>query len=426
MDNYEEEEINLKDCFFYVLRHLKLMLIVGIVVGLLLGGYKGYKGYKEAVNSNLDYSDDVAEYASNKESFSEELTNRETSLINYINNSAFLSLDPYSSYQVKASYYVSTDYKIIASNSYQDIDYTSTVLSSYVSLLTSDDILEEIASKSNVEVSYLREFVDVSSSDYILNISVYSNDKDEALDILSSFEDVLPSITTKINDSVVSNTISLVSKTTYEGKNSDILTKQQSMINDVSSLLSQLSSVQTSVNNLSVSSYAGNPNKAFMSNFIKWALIGLLVGMILVAGVYFLVFIFSNKVYSADEFKDKTNIRVLGQIAKDKNTFIDNLEHRPTTTDIDLLTSNLNTFSSNKTILFTGELLDEELVSKLDKDIISAGSIINDSKALESLNKTTDIVLVVKCNKTDYKSIKEVRERIKDLNKTIVGCVVVE
>ena len=139
------------------------------------------------------------------------------------------------------------------------------------------------------------------------------------------------------------------------------------------------------------------------------------------------LFIFNNKVYSADEFKDKTNIRVLGNIASDKLTFIDKLEHRPINTDINLLSSNLNTFSNSKTILFTGELLDEQLLSKLNnKDIISTGSIIDDSKAIDSLSKTNDIVLVVKCNKTDYKTINEVRQRIKDLNKNIVGCVVVE
>ena len=39
----EEEEISLVDLIAYVFRHLKQMLIVSIVVGLVLGGLLGYK-----------------------------------------------------------------------------------------------------------------------------------------------------------------------------------------------------------------------------------------------------------------------------------------------------------------------------------------------------------------------------------------------
>ena len=436
MDNYNdyEQEINLKDCFFYVLRHLKLMLIVALVLGLLLGAYKGYTEYsKELKYSETNNIENISNYAKSIESLSKELDSKKASLINYINNSAFLSLDPYSSYQIVNNYFVSTDYKIIASNSYQDIDYTWSVINSYVSYLSSDDILQQLATKNNLELSNLKEFVDIScdnsiddKENYIISISVYSNDKDEALSILDSFDDILPSITNKINKSVVNNSISLVSTNIYKGENSDILNKQQEFTSNFKSLLSDINSTQSSIDSLSELSYIGNPIKALTSSFIKWFLIGFVVGAVLIAGVYFLIFIFNNKVYSADEFKDKTNIRVLGNIASDKLSFIDKLEHRPINTDINLLSSNLNTFSNSKTILFTGELLDEQLLSKLNKDIISTGSIIEDSKAIDSLSKTNDIVLVVKCNKTDYKTINEVRQRIKDLNKNIVGCVVVE
>ena len=436
MDNYNdyEQEINLKDCFFYVLRHLKLMLIVALVLGLLLGAYKGYTEYsKELKYSETNNIENISNYAKSIESLSKELDSKKASLVNYINNSAFLSLDPYSSYQIVNNYFVSTDYKIIASNSYQDIDYTWSVINSYVSYLSSDDILEQLASTNNLELSNLKEFVDIScdnsiddKENYIISISVYSNDKDEALSILDSFDDILPSITNKINKSVVNNSISLVSTNIYKGENSDILNKQQEFTSNFKSLLSDINSTQSSIDSLSELSYIGNPIKALTSSFIKWFLIGFVVGGVLIAGVYFLIFIFNNKVYSADEFKDKSNIRVLGNIASDKLSFIDKLEHRPINTDINLLSSNLNTFSNSKTILFTGELLDEQVLSKLNKDIISTGSIIEDSKAIDSLSKTNDIVLVVKCNKTDYKTINEVRQRIKDLNKNIVGCVVVE
>ena len=300
MDNYNdyEQEINLKDCFFYVLRHLKLMLIVALVLGLLLGGYKGYTEYsKELKYSETNNIENISNYEKSIESLSKELDSKKASLVNYINNSAFLSLDPYSSYQIVNNYFVSTDYKIIASNSYQDIDYTWSVINSYVSYLSSDDILEELANKNNLELSNLKEFVDIScdnsidKQNYIISISVYSNDKDEALSILDSFDDILPSITSKINKSVVNNSISLVSTNIYKGENSDILNKQQEFTSNFKSLLSDINSTQSSIDSLSELSYIGNPIKALTSSFIKWFLIGFVVGGVLIAGVYFLIFI---------------------------------------------------------------------------------------------------------------------------------------
>ena len=47
----EEEEISLVDLIAYVFRHLKKMLIVSIVVGLVIGGLLGYKKSRGSASS---------------------------------------------------------------------------------------------------------------------------------------------------------------------------------------------------------------------------------------------------------------------------------------------------------------------------------------------------------------------------------------
>ena len=47
-DNYQEE-INLKDIFFYVLRRIKKLITCGLIVGLVFSVFMGFKAYKKQI-----------------------------------------------------------------------------------------------------------------------------------------------------------------------------------------------------------------------------------------------------------------------------------------------------------------------------------------------------------------------------------------
>ena len=153
-DNYQDEEINLKDMFFYVLRQLKALVISGIVVGIVLCIFMGFKGYKKQEKLN-EYAvlkeSEYADFEQTKERLNAVINDRRIDFQNYMNNSSFLSLNPYDTYQATAIYYISTDYEILLESQVQNYDYTSAVLSTYVDLLQDSNLMKNISKKYDIQ-----------------------------------------------------------------------------------------------------------------------------------------------------------------------------------------------------------------------------------------------------------------------------------
>ena len=59
-------------------------------------------------------------------------------------------------------------------------------------------------------------------------------------------------------------------------------------------------------------------------------------------------------------------------------------------------------------------------------EIIVSGSSLNDPKAVNELDSVDSVILLIKCNKSTYKSIIEEKEKLIDLNKTNIYAIVVE
>ena len=172
---------------------------------------------------------------------------------------------------------------------------------------------------------------------------------------------------------------------------------------------------------------------------MKYGVIGF-AGVFFVLCVYYaLAFIFSDKVYSANEFKDKAKIKVLGDLTFTKTNskyinWINKLEKRPTINDYELIASNIKAYGNTNKVLLSGNLEDsikEDIVFNLKKllknvEIISCGSLLTDSNAVNELDSVDSVILLAKCNKSSYKTIKEEKNKLDDLKVTNVYAIVVE
>ena len=59
-------------------------------------------------------------------------------------------------------------------------------------------------------------------------------------------------------------------------------------------------------------------------------------------------------------------------------------------------------------------------------EIISCGSLLTDSSAVNKLDSVDSVILLAKCNKSSYKTIKEEKNKLDDLKVTNVYAIVVE
>ena len=432
----EEEEISLVDLIAYVFRHLKKMLIVSIVVGLVLGGLLGYK--KSRGNVTIE-DDDLNSYLVSKEVFDEKIKESNENLNDYLINSDFFGLTPYNSVQAKALYYVEVDDS-------SNVDYTASLIKTYIAKLTSDDVLSGLASKYNINEVYISDYISVYShinnnqvdkDNNLIDINVYYFDEKVANSILNDLENQLLSYNDELSSSIGANKLTLVSENVYKGFNNDVVSVQKGKVNFINELITSITDTQKQLNSLYTSEL--NDNVSFKKTFVKYGVIGF-VGVFFVMCVYYaLAFIFSDKVYSANEFKDKTKIKVLGNLTFDKINskyinWINKLEKRPTINDYELIASNIKAYGNTNRVLISGNLEDsikEDIVSNLKKllknvEIISCGSLLTDSNAVNELGNVDSVILLAKCNKSSYKTIKEEKNKLNDLKVTNVYAIVVE
>lgn len=432
----EEEEISLVDLIAYVFRHLKKMLIVSIVVGLVIGGLLGYK--KSRGNVTIE-DDDLNSFLASKEAFDEKVKESNENLNDYLINSDFFSLTPYNSVQAKALYYVEVDDS-------SNVDYTASLIKTYIAKLTSDDVLSGLASKYNINEVYISDYISVYShtnnnqvdkDNNLIDINVYYFDEEVANSILNDLENQLLSYNDELSSSIGANKLTLVSENVYKGFNNDIVSVQKGKVNFINELITSITDTQKQLNSLYTSESTNNVS--FKKVFVKYGVIGF-VGMSFAMCVYYaLAFIFSDKVYSANEFKDKAKIKVLGNLTFTKTNskyinWINRLEKRPTINDYELIASNIKAYGNTNKVLLSGDLEDdikEDIVSNLKKllknvEIISCGSLLTDSNAVNELDSVDSVILLAKCNKSSYKTIKEEKNKLNDLKVTNVYAIVVE
>lgn len=428
----EEEEISLVDLIAYVFRHLKKMLIVSIVVALVVGGLLGYKKSRNNVVNN-----DIDTFLVSKESFDKKLEETNEELNNFLINNDFFGLTPYNSVQARALYYVDVD---------SDADYVASLIKTYIAKLTSSDVLTEIAKKYNISEVYVSDYISIYShisnnqvdkDNNLIDINVYYSDEEVANSILNDLENQLLSYNDELSSSIGTNKLTLVSENVYKGFNNDVVSIQKGKVNFINELITSITDTQKQLNSLYTSESTNNIS--FKMTFVKYAVIGF-VGVFFVLCVYYaLAFIFSDKVYSANEFKDKTKIKVVGNLTFSKNNdkyinWINKLEKRPTINDYELIASNIKAYGNTNKVLLSGNLEDsikEDIVSNLKKllknvEIISCGSLLTDSNAVNELDNVDSVILLAKCNKSSYKTIKEEKDKLDDLKVTNVYAIVVE
>lgn len=432
----EEEEISLVDLIAYVFRHLKKMLIVSIAVGLVIGGLLGYK--KSRNNVTIE-DDDLNSYLVSKEVFDEKIKESNENLNDYLINSDFFGLTPYNSVQAKALYYVEVDDS-------SNVDYTASLIKTYIAKLTSDDVLSGLASKYNINEVYISDYISIYShinnnqvdkDNNLIDINVYYSDEEIANSILNDLENKLLSYNDELSSSIGTNKLTLVSENIYKGFNNDVVSVQKGKVNFINELITSITDTQKQLNSLYTNEL--NDNVSFKKTFVKYGFIGF-VGMFFAMCVYYaLAFIFSDKVYSANEFKDKAKIKVLGDLTFTKTNskyinWINKLEKRPTINDYELIASNIKAYGNTNKVLISGNLEDgikEDIVSNLKKllknvEIISCGSLLTDSNAVNELDNVDSVIILAKCNESSYKTIKEEKNKLDDLKVTNIYAIVVE
>ena len=155
-----EQEIDLKDLFFYMLYRWRLLLLAAVIGAAALGGVKVLKSSSAADSEiaevvNPDYEQVLEAYEMEKQALEQTVESLQTSLAaqnRYIAESPYMQTNPYQVYYGTADFVVETQGMAVESN-------MMNLIQAYKSDLLNGEYLNALAEKENMDASYLKEAV---------------------------------------------------------------------------------------------------------------------------------------------------------------------------------------------------------------------------------------------------------------------------
>ena len=176
---------------------------------------------------------------------------------------------------------------------------------------------------------------------------------------------------------------------------------------------------------------------------VKFGVIGGVLGAGIVVVIVCVVFLMSDKVYSAKELKERYGVKVLGALPGKTckcpiDQWLNKLEGRVFEADEavrnGLIAQNVrNNIGEMKNLLILGTVdrVLVEAIAKALKDalpeitVVSGGNMLKDVDTLKNLPECDGVVLVEACGVSKHGDIALEIEKATDLGKSVLGCVVI-
>ena len=460
--NTDEQEIDLKDLMFAVFHKWRPLILVAVICGLLLGGIKGIMTYKKQSDpkvrkeADLTYSADLELYKKNKDTYTREIENLRTDIENqqeYLDYSIWINMSPYDVCEARVDLYVSTGYEIMPGMAYQNRDYTDTILQAYQSMLTSSAVMDDVAKQVGTEPRYLQELVtvtigtigvDKNQFSRLLTINVNHTSKEKAKTVLDAFLAHVADMQAQITASIGEHTVSTVNEGISSKVDLDLADLQRQQSQKLTDLNDSLQTKQKDLDELEEPEKEDSSKVAALKSAIKFGLVGGFGGAFIVAFVVCIVFLMGDKVYSAKELKGRYKVKILGKLSSGKkvgivDAWLNRLEGRTCnadeTAEYRLIAANVKNYAGDmKKLLITGSApadtlmrVAEALKSELGEiQTVVGNCMLEDVETVRELPLCDGVILVEQCETSKYSAIETEIEKIHDLKKSVVGCVVIE
>ena len=470
--------IDIKDVFLYVLKNAFVILLIGVFIAGIFGGY----GYIKDINtsSDNDYSLKVLDINNRLVGESDveydkrvQVVNRaQTIMVNietmnsqcdnlrkYISDSLLMQLDPMSVSVSEAQF-------IIELNSNENAGLDDALIESYINDVMSGEYIYEIADKYGYEAGALQELLAASNTAYnsdlvidnnsvpvrLLSIRVWG-DSSELTEAL--LDGAINEIFEKYNDynSVIANhTITEIGRQSYVTFVLTVRDTQLKTMTTYQTLQSQIDSNNKFLDDIAKqlglsdrnslyvdASNSASGNSGFNGLSLKNLAIGFVFGVVLAMGAYICKYIFGSKIISqthfAGVFNDCKVIGVLKPIGR-RNTISTALD-RISEDDIDLpddkinalVSTNLKNISKgmNK-VLFTGTINEDtakRVVSELKYDCDVRVDVFNNPEILESLTDYDGVVLLEQRGVSEKKKVRKELDLLRNGVKSIIGAIII-
>lgn len=442
MDNQMKEQVIYpKDLLFAALYRWKTAVILGLILAIVLGGLQLLKGqnngnstdiaaYEQALN---DYEIQKAPVQKAVDYWKKEVENHQA----YLQESLYVSLDPYAHYRGTIQLYVSTDYQIQPDKTYQTPDMQAYLLAAYQTILNQDATVAVLAQTAGLSWRLFREIYSIftNPSTGILAIQIRHNDP-AMMDTLMVAVDAQIAQAQQTLASMGTHKLITLEHSSNLVVDTAVSEHIRGSLNHLQYLQESLAQAEADLSALvppaEPQASSPSPKKA-----IVFGVLGFVAGFILVAICAWFVHMESDKVYSARLLRLRTGVKVLGTLTVTHFGLIDRCIRKWEGRDLTdpaqkaaLLASDIrNRFPAGK-LLLTGTGAPEDRALLVDAlaaagiQVADCGSILTSAEAVEALKNVDSVVLAEKCAAATCTDIFNEIQIVADYDKAFLGCVV--
>lgn len=447
-----EQEIDLKDLMFAVLHKWRPILLIAVVLAVVLGGYKAVSVYRQQNDAEVikeseeSYQEELKVYEKTKEACEREIENLLTDIDNqqkYLEESILMNMSAYDIWEADTELFVRTDYVIMPNMVYQNVDYTNTILRAYKSALTNTEFLDDIAKKAGIDTRYLKELIDITAADNLITIKVKHNEEKAAKALMKDILSGVEASQTKIAESIGEHTVSTVNSSIGSMVDLDLANTQKTERDRLIQLNDSLETKQAELEELEEPKKAATSTTAAIRSGVKYAVLGGVLGAFLVIFGVCVAFLMSDKLYSEKELRNRFKLKVLGVLpagkkAKGIDAWLNRLEGRACgeeSQEYSLIAANIRNYAEKAGTLLVAGNAHEDLIKSVagriaeelgNMEVIVGGDMLQNVNALKTLPEVDGVILVEQCRVSSYGRIELEVEKILDLQKEVVGCVVLE
>ena len=457
----EEQEINLIGLFWAVLRQWRKIICWAIIFAIIffvgkfaLAEINLHFGDQEEIEQAYkDYEtllDNIEQRIKYVHTRMDTINDQIVEVNRYNNNSVIMEIDAYNILKLQARYYVKTDYEIMPDMQYQNKDYTSSIVSTYVSILTSAGFLQPVADELGMELIYLKELISVwNAGDGVLAINIYSNSDSLNLKIMQAFEQGIEENKSIIESTIDEHDITLLTYSTFVDEDTSVEDYQVAQKEKVTNLQVTYSELSASIEEIEdeaeeIEEPEYKPLK-ILKRSIKYGIIGGFFGAVIICAIVLCKYLFNDFLYSGDVLEEKLKVRILGKASKtDKkpgkiDAFIKSKENREdfenNDTNLLLAANRLKGMNENaKIFALTGEA-GEEFIKEVTEgfkkaypevQFIFAPSCLTKPDSVIELKKADAVILVEEAGKSKYTHIYKEVKLVSEFNKPVMGAFVFE
>ncbi|WP_349666722.1 hypothetical protein [Lacrimispora sp.] len=457
-NNIYEQEIELKDLIFAVLRKWRLVVLSASIFAVLLGGYKCVK---ELMNQNdeeyvnelkEEYKADQKKYEQSKKAYERDIESFNASLTNqeeYKEKSILLKADPYNKGTASVDLFVKMSEVPDSTIIITPVDFADSVVKAYASAVQQGGFLEDVSREMGVDLIYLRELVTVTT-DYdsnMLNVSVTYTDKDGAGKILDVILKNLESMYPDIQENLGQHKLSIMNKDIGVITDQTLADYQKQKVEDLEATNKNLEDTEKALKELK------EPLKpvvlsriSIVKEGVKYGILGGFVGAFLVAFCVCAVFIVDGKIKTDEDLKKWFGLNRLGSFVQTRaNTvfagvdlWLDRLEGRELVSDeiiLDIISANiLGMLNKGESVYLTG-MVEEPRLSDLAREIqerlsdlkLGFGTdILHSVVALQNLQHYDTVILVELRRHANLREIEKEIEIVRNMKKDVLGYIVMD